>query len=142
MREPIQFRFLTNRFRREELKIKYHNNIQFRLMNLLRSRLTNIFKKKKHKKTGSVIKDLGCSIDELKKHIENQFTDGMTWENQGKWHIDHIKPICNFDLSDRKQFLEVFHYTNLRPLWAVDNLKRPKKLFTPHITCNKKILDL
>ena len=66
----------------------------------------------------------GCSIDFLVKHIEKQFKNGMNWENRNKWHIDHIKPCANFDLTDTKQQLECFHYTNLQPLWAVENMKK------------------
>jgi hypothetical protein len=66
----------------------------------------------------------GCSINFLVKHIEKQFKNGMNWENRNKWHIDHIKPCANFDLTDTKQQLECFHYTNLQPLWAVENMKK------------------
>jgi hypothetical protein len=54
----------------------------------------------------------------------------MTWDNWSLdgWHIDHIKPLNKFDLSDRSQFLEAVHYTNLQPLWAVDNLSKGDKI--------------
>jgi hypothetical protein len=70
---------------------------------------------------------LGCTWEEFKIHLENQFTDGMTWENRGVhgWHIDHIKPVNTFDLTDPIQLKECWNYTNLRPLWAKDNLSRP-----------------
>lgn len=70
---------------------------------------------------------LGCTWEEFKIHLENQFTDGMNWENRGMfgWHIDHIKPVNTFDLTDHDQLKECWHYTNLRPLWATDNLTRP-----------------
>lgn len=51
----------------------------------------------------------------------------MSWENYGEWHIDHIKPCSSFDLSDPKQQKECFNYTNLQPLWAIDNLKKSYK---------------
>lgn len=75
-------------------------------------------------KSGSAVTDLGCSIDELKKYLESKFQPGMTWENIGEWHIDHVKPLSQFDLTIREQFLEACHYTNLQPLWAADNLKK------------------
>jgi len=64
------------------------------------------------------------------KHIEAQFKSGMTWENWSRtgWHLDHIKPLSSFDLSDRAQFLEACHYTNYQPLWAKDNLIKGKKV--------------
>ncbi len=64
---------------------------------------------------------VGCSTEELKIYLEKQFTDGMSWNNYGEWHIDHIRPCASFDLSDLSQQIECFHYTNLRPLWAEDN---------------------
>jgi hypothetical protein len=74
-------------------------------------------------KHGSAIKDLGCSPEELKSYLESKFQPGMTWDNYGRttWHIDHIKPLVGFDLTDRKQLLEACHYTNLQPIWAKDH---------------------
>ena len=78
---------------------------------------------------GSAVRDLGCSVEELKRHLEKQFQPKMNWENYGLygWHIDHIKPLVNFDLTNREQFLEACHYTNLQPLWAEDNLSKGAK---------------
>jgi hypothetical protein len=70
---------------------------------------------------------VGCSAVFLREHIENQFTEGMTWENQGKWHIDHIRPCASFDLSKEEERHKCFHYTNLQPLWAHDNLVKGYK---------------
>jgi hypothetical protein len=81
---------------------------------------------KENYKSGSSRELLGCSISEVRKHLEAQFATGMTWANHGKWHIDHIRPCCTFDLSNPAQQRACFHYTNLRPLWAHDNLSRPK----------------
>ena len=99
----------------------YHNNIQYKLTTLIRSRLNIAIKNKT--KQGSAVKNLGCSIDELKIHLENQFEEGMDWDNWSLdgWHIDHIKPLNQFDLSDSKQLAEACHYTNLQPLWCHDN---------------------
>jgi hypothetical protein len=103
---------------------KFKTNIQFKLQSNLRSRLNATIKK--NFKSGSAVKDLGCTIDELKKYLESKFQPGMTWDNWTKdgWHIDHIKPLASFDLSDRNQLLEACHYTNLQPLWAKDNLSK------------------
>lgn len=70
---------------------------------------------------------VGCTLMELRKHLERQFTKGMTWENYGKWHIDHIKPCAKFDLTKADQQQACFHYTNLQPLWAIDNLRKSDK---------------
>ena len=79
----------------------------------------------------------GCSIAFLVKHIEKQFKNGMNWENRDKWHLDHIRPCAHFDLTDTKQQLECFHYTNLQPLWAFDNLSKGKKIISGDITSPK-----
>jgi hypothetical protein len=102
--------------------IKRETNIQYKLSDNLRGRLRKAIKG--NQKSGSAVKDLGCTIDELKTYLESKFLNGMTWDNYGLrgWHIDHIKPLSSFDLSDRKQMLEACHYTNLQPLWAKDNL--------------------
>jgi hypothetical protein len=71
---------------------------------------------------------LGCSIPELKQYLESKFQPGMSWENHGKeWHIDHIRSLVNFDLTNKKQLLEACHWTNLQPLWWIDNLKKGSK---------------
>ncbi len=69
---------------------------------------------------------VGYTIIDLKKHLEKQFTDGMTWENYGKWHIDHVKPICKFNINsvDCEDFKTCWSLDNLQPLWAIDNLKK------------------
>jgi hypothetical protein len=81
-------------------------------------------------KPSSAIEELGCSIDFLMKHLESQFTEGMTWDNRGLkgWHVDHIAPLASFDLEDKAQFNKACHYTNLQPLWAIDNLKKGSKI--------------
>lgn len=107
---------------------KYYSNINFRLKHVLRRRLYAAIKN--DQKTGSAVKDLGCSIEYLKKHLESQFTEGMSWNNYGVkgWHIDHIIPLAYFDLTKEKDFKQACHYTNLQPLWAVDNIKKGSKL--------------
>ena len=119
-------------------KIKEYNdnrlktNINYKLSKNLRARLNRAIKN--NQKSGSAVKDLGCSISELKTYLESKFQPDMTWENYGLygWHIDHIKPLASFDLSDRKQLLEACHYTNLQPLWATDNLTKGDRLVPNH----------
>jgi hypothetical protein len=113
-----------NEYRRNRAK----NDVQFKLTKNLRSRLRCALKN--NQKLGSAVKDLGCSIDELKVYLESKFKPGMSWANWGMygWHIDHIKPLASFDLTDHKQLLEACHYTNLQPLWANDNLSKGDKL--------------
>jgi hypothetical protein len=103
-------------------------DVQYKLSGSLRRRLRCALRG--NYKSGSAVKDLGCTIDELKTYLESKFLNGMTWDNYGLrgWHIDHIKPLSSFDLSDRKQMLEACHYTNLQPLWAKDNLVKSDNL--------------
>lgn len=118
-----------NRDRHRSGKVRkyFQNNINARLSRCLRASLNNALNGKT--KSGSHIKDLGCTVDQLKKHLESQFKPGMTWNNHTLkgWHIDHIKPLSSFDLSDREQFLQAVHYTNLQPLWAHENLTKKCK---------------
>lgn len=106
---------------------KRQSDIQFKLKENLRSRLFNAYRN--NSKRGSAINDLGCSIEELKIHLESKFQEGMTWENWNMtgWHVDHIIPLVSFDLTDREQFLKACHYSNLQPLWAADNFKKNRK---------------
>jgi len=84
------------------------------------------------RKSATTRKMLGCSFEQARAYIEAQFTDGMSWDNYGRhgWHIDHIIPCASFDLTDPEQQRKCFHYTNLQPLWAEDNLRKSDKL--PH----------
>jgi hypothetical protein len=85
---------------------------------------------KNNQKIGSAVKDLGCSIEELKIYLESKFQEGMSWDNWSLkgWHIDHIKPLASFDLTDRNQLIQAYYYTNLQPLWAKDNMAKSDKI--------------
>ena len=109
-------------------KNRRKTDIQFKLSHNLRSRLKSAIKG--NFKIGSAVNDLGCSIEQLKQYLESKFLLGMTWDNwtTDGWHIDHIKPLASFDLTDKKQFLEACHYTNLQPLWATDNIIKSDKI--------------
>lgn len=67
---------------------------------------------------------IGCTVEYLRQHLEQQFQPGMSWDNWSisGWHIDHIRPCASFDLTDPIQQAQCFHYTNLQPLWAKDNM--------------------
>lgn len=108
-------------------KQKQIDEPSYKISKVLRSRLGVAIKG--NQKSGSAVSDLGCTIDQLKQHLESQFLPGMTWDNWGKegWHIDHIRPLASFDLTDREQFLQACNFTNLQPLWAKDNLTKGAK---------------
>jgi hypothetical protein len=83
---------------------------------------------------------IGCGIDFLKGFIEAKFEIGMTWDNYGEWHIDHIIPCVAFDLSNHEAQKECFHYSNLQPLWAEINLAKSDRLPSGCRGRNNKIL--
>ena len=97
---------------------------EFKLLLTLRSRLKSALKRKNVKKGSSTLELTGCELPFLKEYLEDQFTEGMTWENHGLWHVDHIQPCCSFDLQNLEEQQTCFHYTNLQPLWAKDNLSK------------------
>jgi len=116
-------RYENNREEIIQREMKYReNNPLAKLRHILRSRFKRALNG--NYKNGSAIRDLGCSIEFLKSYLENKFAIGMSWENYGEWHIDHIMPLASFDLTDRDQVKQACHYTNLQPLWAEDNLKK------------------
>ena len=111
-----------NHFKRRRI------DIQWKLSQALRVRINKAIRN--NQKVGSAVHDLGCTIEELKIHLENQFEEGMTWDNwkHDGWHIDHKKPLSKFDLTDPEQLKEVCHYTNLQPLWWYDNIEKSDKI--------------
>lgn len=79
-----------------------------------------------HGKNASWTKLVDYTIDDLRRHLERQFTKGMSWDNFGEWHIDHIVPIARFTFysADDEQFRQCWSLTNLRPLWARENMTK------------------
>jgi len=126
-----------NKIKIKERNLKYKKNkrktnIHFRLYESLSARIRSGLKqqvliKNYTQKESYTKKVLGCSFKQLQTHLEKQFKIGMTWDNYGEWHIDHIIPCASFDLTDPEQQKKCFHYTNLQPLWAEDNLKKGAK---------------
>lgn len=108
-------------------KNKYLLDNNFRLIKILRTRIVGALRGvDKSKKT---FKLLGVpSIEFLKQYLESKFKPGMSWKKRGLIHIDHIIPCAAFDLSDPKQQAKCFHYTNLQPLWAHENLSKGAKV--------------
>ena len=119
---------------------KYQNNklktdINYKIIQRLRKRVWAVLKE--NSKSESTLKLLGCSVEELKQHLEKQFKPGMYWDNYGtgwndrgmkQWHIDHIIPCASFDLSKAEEQLKCFNYINLQPLWAKENFEKHDKI--------------
>lgn len=101
---------------------KWRQNPVNRLAHQIRTRIGKFIRNGQ-----SATKELGCSVVELKLYLESKFLPGMTWENYGKWHVDHILPLSKFDLTDPDQFKKAVHFSNLQPLWATDNIKKGNK---------------
>jgi len=104
------------------VKYRYKNDVYFKLVVILRNRIKRVLKR--NSKKGHTLELLGCSVKFFKQYLENKFAKGMSWDNYGfyGWHIDHIKGCKEFDLSKKSEQRKCFHYTNLQPLWATDNL--------------------
>jgi hypothetical protein len=108
----------------EKFKKRYHTDIQFRIVQVLRSRLRKVARRGRGY-GGNNLAWLGCTPKQLIAHLEAQFIEGMTWANYGsQWHIDHDKPCASFDMTIKEQRDECFHYTNLKPLLAGINLSK------------------
>ena len=94
------------------------------LTSLLRNRLYGAMKRYDNRKKEHTLEYLGCTLERFREFVEAKFTPNMTWENQGKWHLDHIKPCASFDLSIEEEIRHCFHYTNFQPLWGEDNISK------------------
>ncbi len=101
---------------------------QKRIIQNMRSRISSIYRGKVKDKT--TLKILGCSLEKFYEYIENQFRPGMSFQNYGVkgWHIDHIIPCSRFDLTKPGHIEKCFHYTNLQPMWAIDNIRKSNKI--------------
>ena len=87
-------------------------------------RIYKVFVKNILKFDVSYLEIIGCTVDELEKHITDQFEFGMTIDNHGEWEIDHILPVSSFDFSIKENIFKCFHYSNLQPLWFEKNRKK------------------
>jgi len=117
--------------RHAERQRKYCNDPLFRMKKNLRSRLREVLKIGKDKTT---MKYIGCTVGELREHLERKFQKWMTWENYGtRWHVDHIHPVDSFDHSDEKQIALCWHYSNLRPLCAKENTSKRNRITVPQM---------
>jgi hypothetical protein len=105
---------------------KVKTDILFKISRNMRSRIRVFLKKTKIIKNNKTFDIVGCEPSELKIYIEQQFQNGMSWDNYGEWHIDHIIPLNSAKSED--EIYKLCHYTNLQPLWAHDNLSKGCKI--------------
>lgn len=82
----------------------------------------------------TALKYFGCTRSVFMSHLESQFKPGMDWSNHSSkgWHVDHIVPVCAFDLTVPEQAQKCFHYTNTQPLWAEENMRKGKHQNNPN----------
>jgi hypothetical protein len=121
-RQKPEFKLKRNIYLKNKLKTDFN----YKLIHTIRVRVKDVLRG--HSKSDSTINMLGCTINELWIHLEKQFKQGMTRQNHGKWHIDHIIPCSSFDLTKPEEQAKCFHYTNLQPLWASENLAKGSKI--------------
>jgi hypothetical protein len=112
--------------RRNNYKRRYEEDILYRLRICLSARIRLGIKKAGFIKKNESETILGCTIEEVRKHIESKFTEGMSWSNHGRWEIDHIYPISL--ATSETELIELFHYTNLQPLWKKDNRRKSNRV--------------
>lgn len=104
------------------------NNLHFKIKEKMRRRIRSALKKDGGKKTKRTMKLVGCTVEQLKQHIEKQFKPGMSWKQRNSFHIDHIIPCASFDLTKLSEQKKCFHYTNLQPLYPIENIKKGARL--------------
>lgn len=101
-------------------------DILYKLADSIRSRTKKSLNHKSWKKTTKFYEYIGCNLIELKTHLESQFKNNMSWKNYGEWHIDHIIPLSS--AKTKEELYKLCHYTNLQPLWAIDNLRKGNRI--------------
>jgi hypothetical protein len=111
-------------------KLRKDNDPIYKLINNFRTAIYQVLKENNVQKNGHYFEILNYSPDELINHLEMQFTDGMTWENYGRWHVDHIRPISSFNINKigDEEFMKCWSLENLQPLWGEDNIRKSNKM--------------
>ena len=121
-----QYRENNKEVRNEKEKIRKKTDVIYKLKHLVRNRINKYLKVKNYNKTNSAFIYIGCTPHELKIYLEQKFNSGMSWDNQGKWHIDHIIPLSS--AKTEEELYKLCHFTNLQPMWASDNIKKGAKI--------------
>ena len=127
---------------------EYQNNRRktdpgFKMKRNLRSRLYSALKSQNARKSNRTLKLTGCTVPFLMGYIESKFKEGMTWENYGTWHMDHIYPCSKFDLTKEEEQRKCFHYTNLQPLWASENISKKDEIIVekPNMELKDEVIE-
>lgn len=109
----------------DKYRMRYNSDMEFNLKERIRRQF------KKHLRghgTSSLMRELGYTTKDLKAHLNKQFTKGMSWDNYGDWHIDHIIPVSSFQLNDINEIKTCWALPNLRPMWGTDNIRKNNRM--------------
>jgi len=129
---------IKNRYKMSKAKLEYCRKRRkidplYKLIGNIRSLILKSIKYQGFSKKSKTCEILGCSFEEFRNYLESKFENGMSWENQGKWHLDHIRPISS--ATDESEVFKLNHYTNFQPLWGFDNISKSNK-YNPIILDN------
>jgi len=114
-------------YKRNYMNRRYKTDTRFRILTRLRNRTREAVSTYGGKKCKSTLKYTGCTIEELCKHLESKFINGLSWDNIHLWDIDHVIPCSSFDMAKPEDQLKCFHYSNLQPMWRIDNIRKSNK---------------
>jgi hypothetical protein len=111
-------------------KTRKANDPLYKLINNFRTAIYQVLKENNVKKNGHYFDILKYSPDDLINHLESKFTDKMTWDNYGEWHVDHILPISSFDIKEigDEEFMRCWELKNLQPLWGDENIRKSNRI--------------
>jgi len=112
--------------RNKNLTNRRETDSLFKLRTNIRNLIYISIKKQGYLKQSRTFEILGCEYEDFKLHLERQFTKGMTWENQGEWHLDHIYPVSL--AKDEEELIKLNHYTNFQPMWAAENISKGNRI--------------
>lgn len=101
-------------------------NVKFAITSRCRSRISSFLRSRGMRKNKATLAIIGCTWEQLREHLERQFLPGMSWENRRAWHVDHVIPLAS--AKTETECLKLCHYTNLQPLWALDNQKKQARV--------------
>ena len=114
-------------------KTRKHNDPIYKLISNFRTAIYQVLKENNVEKNGHYFEVLQYTPEELINHLENQFTDGMTWDNYGEWHVDHLRPISVHNIQEigDEEFMKCWSLSNLQPMWGEENIRKSNKIILP-----------
>ncbi len=121
-------RLKKTKYNREYKQKRIATDVNFKMKCNIRGLIKSVIKNRGYRKNSKTFDILGCDYETFKAYFESLFKPGMTWENHGEWHIDHIYPVSR--ANNEQHLLRLNHYTNLQPLWAYENLSKGNKINT------------